>query len=63
MATDGAFVQQTPIYNFDDGNVNTVRFQDFMTQLTQSVNNLALVINMKETGYYPLNEFTTCQFW
>lgn len=63
MATDGAFVQQTPIFNFNDSNVNSLQFQDFMTQLTQSVNNMALVVNMKDTGYYQLNEYASCQFW
>lgn len=63
MLPNGAFVQQTPIFNFNDSNVNSVEFQDFMTQLTQTVNNMSLILNMKDTGTYDTEEFICGQVY
>ena len=63
MAQGGAYVQQTPIFNFNDNDVNSVAFQDYMTQLTQSINNMALVVNMKDTGYYDTTSYISGRFW
>jgi hypothetical protein len=34
-----------------------------MTVLRQSVNNMAIIVNSKDSGYYPLSEFMSGQSW
>jgi hypothetical protein len=34
-----------------------------MTALRQSVNNMAIIVNSKDSGYYPLSEFMSGQSW
>ena len=63
MPPNVSYIQQTPIFNFNDSSVTSVEFQDYMTQLTQAFNNMALVVNQKQTGFFDTVEFTTSQFW
>lgn len=63
MPPNVSYIQQTPIFNFNDSSVTSVEFQDHMTQLTQAFNNMALVVNQKDTGFYDTIEFVNSQFW
>ena len=63
MPINSASIQQTPIFNFDSTNVNSPEFQDYMTQLTQQLNNVQVLLNMKDTGYYDTNEFISGQVY
>lgn len=57
----GAFVPTTQIYDIDLGNidVNSPQFGQLFVKLYQTINQLALVLNIKETGYYLEEEFVT----
>lgn len=56
----GAFLPTTGIFSESqvrDINVNSTEFKEFLVNLLQTVNNIALVTNIKETGYFYPQEF------
>jgi len=62
----GSFVGTTDVYdvsNIESLDVNSPEFKLFLVRLRQSVNNLALVLNTKDSGYYPLTEFVNGQLF
>lgn len=65
MATNaeyGAFVQTTNIYNYPP-KVGTMEFYEFLTHLSQNINNISLLLNIKDSGYYVLSEFVNGQLF
>lgn len=63
-ANPGAFIATTGIFdtqNIQDLNVNGSEFKSFLVNLQQQLNNIALLLNIKDTGYYPLEEFICSQ--
>lgn len=51
---------------FDVGYINSLdvqsaEFKEFLVRLYQNINNIALVLNMKDTAFYRLYEFNTSQ--
>lgn len=48
------------IYNID---VNSDEFKLFLVRLRQSINNVSLVVNACDTGYYPLIEILNAQLF
>lgn len=69
MALDteaGVFLPTTDIFDralIDQINVNSQDFRDFLVRLYQSVNNIALVTNIKVSGYYIESEFINGSLW
>lgn len=62
----GAFLPTTDVYDvgvIQDINVNSPEFKEFLVRLRQSINNVALVVNIKDSGYYALTEFVNGQAW
>lgn len=58
----GAFLDTTNTWNVDrlyEVNVNSDEFKELIVQLYQIINNVALVTNIKDSGYYVLTEFVT----
>lgn len=55
----GAFIETTPIYNIQSLDPNSPDFKLFLTKLRQDINNIALLLNIKVSGYYPLTEFVS----
>lgn len=64
QSNPGAFIPTTDnydtsvIYSLD---INSDEFKEFLVRLRQSINNVALSLNIKDTGYYPLTEFVNSQ--
>lgn len=69
MADDsqyGAFIPTTNIYdieNISQIDINSPEFKNLLVRLRQSVNNMALVTNIKDSGYYVLAEFVNGQLF
>lgn len=62
----GSFIGTTNVWDVSEiysADVNSDRFKELFVRLYQNVNNIALNLNIKETGYYPLNEFMTGQLY
>jgi len=62
----GAFIPTTDVYDIDTiyaMDVNSSDFKDFLVRLRQSINNVALLLNIKDTGYYPQTEFICSKAW
>jgi hypothetical protein len=62
----GAFIATTDVYDVDtiyDMDVNSSDFKDFLVRLRQSINNVSLLLNIKDTGYYPKTEFVCSKAW
>lgn len=60
----GAFVPTTNVWDVSqlyDIDVNTPQFKELLVRLYQNVNNIALVLNIKDTGYYVTSEFVNGQ--
>lgn len=60
----GAYVSTTEI--FDPGRLNSLdvnsnEFKDFLNILTRVINDINLLVNLKDTGYYNLTEFVNGQ--
>jgi len=70
MATDfrnvGAYVSTTDIldpaliYRLD---LNSDEFRNFLVRIRQSLNNISMSLNLKDTGYYTLDEFVCGQLY
>lgn len=69
MALDteaGIFLPTTDVFDrsiIDQINVNSKDFRDFLVRLYQATNNIALVANIKDSGYYIETEFINGQLW
>lgn len=62
----GAFVPTTNIWDVQalyDTDVNTPAFKELLVRLYQNVNNIANVLNLKDTGYYLNQEFVNGQLY
>jgi len=60
----GAFVPTTDVYDAEliyELPINSKEFKEFLVRLRQSTNNIALVLNIKDSGYYVLEEFLNGQ--
>lgn len=58
----GQFIPTTTLYDLSQiqqVNVNSPEFKELLTRLYQNVNNIAVSLNVKDTGYYLTNEFVT----
>lgn len=58
----GAFLPTTPIFDeskIREINVNGDEFKEFLVTLSQTINNICLISNIKDSGYYYQQEFTT----
>lgn len=62
----GAFLPTTDVYDTEaiySIDINSEEFKEFLVRLRQSTNNIALVVNIKDSGYYVLEEFVNGQLW
>lgn len=60
----GAFVPTSDVYDIlNQGNPQSEDFQLFLVRLRQSINNIALVLNIKDSGYYLPVEFVNGQLY
>lgn len=59
----GAFIQTTSIYDIQDiQNSNlSPEIKELLIRLTNNINSISLLLNIKDTGYYPLTEFVNGQ--
>ena len=48
------------IYTID---VNTPAFKELLVRMYQNLNQMAIAINTKDTGMYPVSEFVNSQLW
>lgn len=69
MAIDsnvGLFIPTTDVYDvsaLQEIDVNSQEFKYFLVRLRQSINNAALAINLKDSGYYVPTEFINGQVY
>lgn len=62
----GVFVPTTDIYDSQTIyglDVNSDEFKEFLVRLRQGINNMAIVLNLKESGYYYPQEFVCGQLY
>ena len=63
----GLFLPTTDIYDtqiIKDLDVQSQDFKDFLVRLRQSINNVAIAVNLKDSGYYQVDqEFINGQAW
>lgn len=62
----GAFIPTTDIFDTQriyQLDINSDEFKEFLVRLRQSVNDIALLLNLKDTGYYVLEEFINSKVW
>jgi len=62
----GSFIPTTFILDtqqFYETEVNSEEFRELIVRLAQNLNNIALVLNTKDTGYYPAAEFVNSQLF
>lgn len=62
----GAFVPTTqawdPALSLRD-KPSPEQLRELLVRLYQNINNISVVLNLKTTGYYPLDEFVTGELW
>lgn len=64
QANPGAFVPLTDIFDTQaiyDLDPNSHEFKEFLVRLRQSMNDMAMVLNIKDSGYYVDQEFVNGQ--
>lgn len=62
----GIFLPTTDIFDrpiIDSLDVKSEDFKDFLVRLYQSTNNIANIVNIKDSGYYVETEFVNGQLW
>lgn len=62
----GSFIGTTNIWDVSEiysTDVNSEQFKELIVRLYQNVNNIAVNLNIKDTGYYPLFEFLNGQLF
>lgn len=60
----GAFIPTTNVWDVSQlysVDVNSPEFKELLVRLYQNVNNIALLLNIKDTGYYPRAEIVNGQ--
>lgn len=63
-ANTGSFVQTTQVWDVSalyDVEVTSPAFKELLVRLYQQINNMALSLNLKDTGYYITQEFVNGQ--
>lgn len=60
---DSALIPTTEIYQIEELDIREPGLKEFLVQLTQTVNTIALIMNMKDTGYYMTNEIANSQYF
>jgi hypothetical protein len=64
--TVGAFVPTTNVWDVSrlyEVDVKSPEFKELLVRLYQNINNMALVLNIKDSGYYDLDEFVNGQLF
>ncbi len=51
------------VARLSDINVNSDDFKELLVRLYQNLNRMALVLNTKTSGYFPINQFVTGNQW
>jgi hypothetical protein len=62
----GSFVPTTQVWDVGDIyklNVTDKEFKELIVRMYQNINTIALALNTKDTGYYPLFEMVNSQLW
>ncbi len=59
----GSFVPSTQAWELDSQELSTENMRGLLVRLYQQINLIALVLNTKDTGLYPLQEFINGQQW
>jgi len=62
----GAYVSTTEIFDpslIDQLDVQSDEFKEFLNILTRTINDMNLLLNLKDTGYYVLQEFVNSQVY
>jgi len=62
----GSFIQTTQVWDvaqLQDVDVTSPEFKELMVRLYQQINNIAVVLNTKDTGQYQLSEFVNGQLY
>ncbi len=62
----GQFVPQTDVFDVAalyEENINSQTWKEYLVRLRQVVNNIAIVLNAKDTALYDLEEFVPGQQW
>jgi hypothetical protein len=57
-----SFLETTDVYDVDTIrglDVDSEEFKEFLVRLRQNVNNIAISVNNRDGGFYPLGEFNT----
>jgi len=60
----GLFVPTTNVWDIaevQNVDLNSPEFRDLLVRLYQNINNISLALNLKDTGYYTLQEFLNSQ--
>lgn len=63
-ANNGMFVPTTNVWDvarLQSVNVTSPEFKELIIRLYQNIGNIAQVLNLKDSAYYPLNEFVNGQ--
>lgn len=66
LASPGAFIPTTDVYDTQaiySLDINSQEFKEFLVRLRQSINNVALSLNIRDAGYYDLQEFINGQLF
>jgi nucleoside-triphosphatase THEP1 len=66
MAGEGSFVQTTQVWDVDEiysMDIKSPEFKELLVRMYQNLNDIAVVLNTKDTGYYPLFEMVNSQLW
>lgn len=62
----GAFLPTTSVFDVSviySTDVNSPEFKELIVRLQQAVNNIAINVNLRDAGYYPLTEFINGQLF
>jgi len=66
QANPGAFVPTTSVWDvqqIQSIDVNSPEFKELLVRLYQNINNIVLALNIKDSGYYSLQEFLNGQIF
>ena len=64
--TSGLFVPTTNVWDVSELyqiDVNSPQFKELLVRLYQNINNIAISLNIKDSGYYVTNEFVNGQLF
>jgi hypothetical protein len=62
----GSFIPLTQTWDVSEiytTDVSSPAFKELLVRMYQNINNMAMVINTKDTGIYPTSEFVNSQVW